>query len=291
MNSDEKKVLEKLQRARDSYVNQEYGKAIEAYKWVEGQILDDPANLPIIQIELGWSYYNFNDFENCISCLGKAKNSPSITPKQRFDCLRLIGFSYQALEKTKNALDSLEEGLKQEIAETDKKYVYFEIGKIHFLKGAIKKSKRYLERASHLFDWKEEAYYQALMYYLGFVAYYEKQFNRAKKLFSEITEKATNVKGKASGYFGIAHLLYEYRDFRELNDVCMKIIELDKNFYDRETLAFFLSKSFMELRRYKEFKTFFKELRNNHPNGRYQSYYPVFEKKLMALKNDSEKQD
>jgi len=220
--------------------------------------------------------------------LRKAQNSPSITPKQRFDCLRIIGFSYQTLGKTKKALDSLEKALKQEIAESEKKYVYFEIGKIHFLRGAIKKSKNYLEKALPFFDWKEEAYRQALTYYLGFVAYYEKRFDKAKKLFSEIIEKATDNKSKASGYFGLAHLLYENKNYQELNTICFKIMELEKNFYDRETLAFFLSKSFMELKRYDEFTMFFNELRNNYPTGRYQSHYPVFEKMLEELKDDSD---
>ncbi len=290
MNSDEKKVLEKLQQARDAFINQKYTKAIESYKWVEEQIQDDLTNLPIIWIELGWSYYNSKDFQNCIFYLEKAQNSPSISSKQRFDCLRLIGFSYQTLRKTKKALYFLEKTLNQEIAESEKKYVYFEIGKIYFLKGAIKKSKNYLEKASDFFDWNERAYCQALTYYLGFIAYYERQFAKAKKLFVEIIENASDDNGKATGYFGLAHLLYEDKNYGELADVCNRIIELDKNFYDRETLGFFLSKSFMELKRYDEFVIFFNELRNDYPNGRYQSYYPVFEKTILKLKKDSNEQ-
>lgn len=282
MNPTEKQILEKLHQAREAYMRQQYHKATALYKWVEAQIQDDRANLPIIQIELGWSYYNAGDFKKAIHYLEEAQKSSTLTAQQRFDCLRLIGFSYQALGKTEQALDFLERALSMDTAESDKKYIYFEIGKMRFLQGALIKSKTYLEKAVGFFDWQEEKYYQSILYYLGFVAFYEKQLDRAKQHFSEIIEKASENEGKATGYFGMAHILYECNNYRELTDTCHRILELDQNFYDRETLAFFLSKSNLELKRYDEFAIFYNQLRKKYPEGRYRDYYPIFEKRLRS---------
>lgn len=284
MSSAEKQILERLREARDAYMKRQYPKAIESYKWVEAQIQDDPANLPVIQIELGWSYYSIKDFRNAIASLQKAHDSSSITAQQRFDCLRLIGFSYQSIGETEKALDFLDQAQNMDIPEPDKKYIYFEIGKLRFLQGALIQSKVYLHKALNLFDWGQEEYYRALLYYLGFVAFYEKQFDRAEQHFSEIARKATKNNGKAAGYFGIAHLLYENGDYEQLANTCKRILEFDADFYDKETIAFFMTKSYLELGRDEEFRIFFDELLRQYPDGRYRSYYPVFQEKLLRIK-------
>lgn len=280
MNPDEKKVLEKIGQARNAYLKNDYAKSVELYKWVEGQIQDDPVNLPIIWIELGWSYYNLRDFKNSISYLEKALTSSQLTVRQQFDCLRLIGFSHGALKESNNALRFLKNALKKDISEAEKKYVNFEVGKIYFLTGALKKSETYFESAAKFFHWEEAEYCQSIRYYQGFLAFYEKEYAYAERAFAEIIENARGKENKATGYFGMAHLLYQKQDYTELIALCEKIMELDKNFYDGETVAFFFCKSFMELNRLKELAIFYNELKNKYPNGRYHSYYPAFEEIL-----------
>jgi len=289
MKSNEKKILEKIEQARKAYLGKNYQKSIELYKWVEEQIQDDPVNLPIIWIELAWSYYNFKDFKNCIFYLDKSLTSDLLTTRQQFDCLRLIGFSYSALKDSKNALRYLEEALKKELPELEKKYVHFEAGKIYFLTGAFKKSKTYLDTVAKFFSWKESDYFQAVRYYQGFIAFYEKQYEYAESFFTEIIENATGNENRATGYFGMAHLFYERKNYDKLIDTCKEILELDKKFYDGETLAFFLCKAFMELKQLEELTAFYNELRNKYPDGRYQSYYPAFEKEISNVKRNGKK--
>jgi tetratricopeptide (TPR) repeat protein len=284
MNPDEKKVLVKIERARNAYLKNDYAKSVELYKWVEGQIQDDPINLPIIWIELGWSYYNLRDFKNSILYLEKSLTSSQLTVRQQFDCLRLIGFSHGALKDSKNSLRFLKEALKKDIPETEKKYVNFEVGKIHFLTGALQKSETYFESAARFFTWEEADYFQSIRYYQGLLAFYKKEYEYAERAFAEIVENARSKENKATGYFGMAHLLYQKQNYGELLVLCEKIMELDKNFYDGETVAFFLCKSFMELNRLKELTIFYNELKNRYPNGRYHSYYPAFEKILTQAK-------
>jgi len=284
MASTEQTILEKLRQAREAYSRQQYIEAIELYRWIADQIQDDKINLPIIYIELGWSYYNANDFKNCTLYLKKALSAGTLVPQQRFDCLKLIGFSYKSSGETANALQYLGKAMDQAISEEEKRYVNFEIGKIHFTAGAIQKSKPYLKKAEQHFTWNDSMYFQAIAYYLGFVAYYEKQYQLAENYFSKIIEKSTDGSGKAAGYFGVAHLLYEVKNYPELADVSQKILELDRNFYDKETIEFFLSQAFMELGQHREFAAHYASLRKKYPAGRYQGHYPIFEKKLLQVK-------
>ena len=289
MATTEQTILEKLRQAREAYSSQEYDKAIEMYRWVSDQIKDDKTNLPIIYVELGWSYYNANDFKNCILYLKKALSGDTLTVQQRFDCLKLIGFSYKSSGDISNSLQYLGRAVDEEIPESQKRYAYFEIGKIHFTSGAIHKSKPYLKKAEAYFTWNESMYFQAISYYLGFVAYYEKQYQLAQRYFSKIIEKIANDKGKAAGYFGLAHLFYVEKNYAKLIEVCRKILKLDNDFYDKETIEFFLSKSFLELGQNSDFIKHFSNLRNKYPKGRYQSHYPLFEKKLPRTQNSSSK--
>lgn len=287
MNSDEQKILEKIRKARESYINKDYNQAIKLYKWIEEQIKDDPVNLPIIRIELGWSYYNFKDFRNCILNLQKALASNLLTVQQKFDCIKLIGFSCASTGNTKNAIKFLDEAIQQKIPDEEKKYAYFRLGEIHFIEGAIKKSKEHLEKVAKYFSWKEIDYKKVLEYYLGFIAFYEKQYEHAENHFTKIIQHTSNNKDKASGYFGLAHLLHQKNNYNELVKICKKILELDENFYDQETLGYFFCKSFAELKQYKELASFYAELRKKYPKGKYNSYYPVFENRLLKAKTSN----
>lgn len=285
MDSKEQKILEKIQKARDYYLKQNYKQAIEIYKWTEEQIKDDPVNLPIIQIELGWSYYNSKDFKNCISYLKKALKSNSLNTRQKFDCLRLIGFSMASSGNKKEAIEYLNKALEHNIPDEEKKYVYFKIGELYFIDGAIKKSKHYFQKIRNYFSWKENAYYRTLIYYSGFIAFYEKHFEEATQYFTEIVNKASDKETKASGYFGLAHILHEKKNFTELVQTCKKILEHDKNFYDQETLGYFFCISFMELKQYTKFTSFYNELHKKYPNGRYRNFYYIFDKTLLEIKS------
>lgn len=285
MTSQETEILEKIHQARDLYIKQNYKPAIELYKWIEGQIKDDPVNLPIIQIELGWSYYNFKDYKNCIVYLKKALQSNSLNTRQKFDCLKLIGFSLASSGNKKEAISFLDKSLKHNTPEEEKRYVHFKLGEIHFIEGAIKKAKQHLEKIINYFSWNEADYYQALMYYLGFITFYEKQYEKANNYFSEIIRNAPTKKSKATGYFGLAHILHETKDIKELKNTCEKIIEIDKNFYDQETIGYFMCKAFMELEHYDKFISFYNELRRKYPKGRYSGFYPIFEKTLLQIKS------
>jgi tetratricopeptide (TPR) repeat protein len=282
MNNREEEILSTLEEARQLYLSQNYPEALKKYAWLEKQLKDDPVNLPIIWIEYGWTHYYQKNFLECISYLKKAENHPSLNEQQKFDCFRLIGFSYASLNNSKLSIKNLNEALRFEVEEESKKYIYFELGKIYYLVGDFSQAQSHLEKASKNFAVGEQAYHLAIDYYLGFINYYGKEFEQAKSSFNEIIRKAQDEKTRATGYFGMAHIFHDERQYFALIEVCQKILKLDNNFYDKETLGFFFCQSYLNLKKFDQLRPFLDELMKNYPEGRYKSYYNIFNN---AIKN------
>ncbi len=284
MKSAEQKILDRLARARDAYLDRDYNRALIDYLWVADQIKDDPDNLPIVQIEIGWSYYYSGKYQKAIDYLSKALKSDKLDAQQRFDALRLIGFAYEQLGDIPKALEYLHKALEEEVSDHAKKYVYFELGKILFQQNKIAEAEQYLRKTLSLFRDEEVDYRLAIAYYLGFAAFLKRDLETARKYFYQIIHQAPTDKEKATGYFGLAHIFFEEKDAPVLFDTCEKILTLNPDFEDKETLAFFTAFAFMYMKMWPELEQTYRRLQENYPNGRYSNYYPLFEEALRQHK-------
>ena len=282
-------IIAVLKKAQNASLEQKYQEALESYLWVEKHIQDDPDNLPYVWMEIGWAFYALNNFKKTIEFLEKSLNAPQLVPRQIVDCMRIIGFSYQQLGNTQKAIAYLQDALLQNVDKIDLRHIYFELGKILFGLNTPGKAKPYLEKAQELFGSDEGDYLQTTKYYLGFIAFLEGDHSTADKIFKSYIKNAPGKKHQAPGYFGIAHIHLKNEAYEKLIETCQKIIDLDKDFDDKETLAFFLSKGYMELKMWKQLEIFLPQLIESYPKGRYQSAYPQFR---QALKNaDSAKRN
>ncbi len=287
MNPEEKNVLEKLENARNFHLKGDFSTAIQHYSDVEKELRDDPENLSIVQIEMGWSYYYNRNYNKAIEYLKNAINKASLEARQEFDSFRIIGFSYEMLGKLSQAIQYLEKALAVMVPEKDKRFTYFELGRTLFAAGQIANAEHYLKITWDLFSDDELEYKVATAYYLGFTQYFQKIFEGARDYFDYVIQNSEDPKNKAGGYFGIAHLHFESQDYQALIDTCEKILRTDNTFYDKETLGFFMSTAYYHLQQWKELKMFFNELERNYPNGRYSSEYNKFRE---ALNKQSESQ-
>ncbi|RMG66350.1 MAG: tetratricopeptide repeat protein [Calditrichaeota bacterium] len=284
MNSEEQQVLKRLKAARNAYLKRNYARAIEHYRWIEQAIQDDEKNLPIIWIELGWSYYYNHQYAEAIEYLSKALGSSHLNAEQRFDCNRIIGFAYQQLNEWDRAIEYLQEALRQPVQESTKRYAYFELGKIYFIQRELDAAESHLLKADKLFRMEESDYKFTIHYYLGFIEFFRKHYEQARRHFQYIIQNSASSSTRATGFFGLAHLFYEENDYPALLDVVEKIVQLDPNFYDKETLGFFACLACMYLYKWEEMEDFFQELKKRYPAGRYASYYPFFEEALRERK-------
>lgn len=281
MNHSKAEIVKTLRQAQSAFMEKNYGDALQHYNWMEGQMSDDPAAQLAIRIEIGWCHYLLKDYARAIRYFEMCLESPHLSSKQRFDCLRLAGFSYEYLSHPVNALNYLQDALMQDVEEDLKRHTYFETGKILFVRSRSLEAKPFLIRALALLLPEELDYRQSTRYYLGFIAFFEGEYARAEGYFREIIADAPTPAGHAPGYFGLAHIHYQHRDYQELIDLCKQIVHLDNQFYDMETIAYFLCKSYMELEMWQQLALFLPELLNNYPEGRYQSAYPELQKALQ----------
>jgi tetratricopeptide (TPR) repeat protein len=277
MSFSEKEILSKVEVARKNYAAKKFNEAITLYEELSDILKDDSDNLPVIQIELGWSYYNQQDYPKAISLLKKALKSKTLSEQQAFDCTRLIGFSKELQGRRKEAIQFLNNALDIDVPDNLKRFTYFELGKIYFLDGQIIEAEQYLKMAADLFSEQEMNYKLALAYYQGFTAYFLKKFKESNDQFDFIIKNADDYKTKASGYFGLAHLHYHRKEYSVLIDLCEKIIRLDESFFDKETLGFFLCESHYYLNNWTKLENLSKELVQQYPTGRYAGEYEKYQ--------------
>lgn len=284
MENNEKKILDDVEAARQHYTSGDYPKAIEIYRRLTELLADEKENLAVIQIELAWSYYQHQEYTNAIDCLERAIQSSTLDQQQLFDCYRLIGFSFQMLNRRTEAISYLKKAVDMEIAETVKRFSYFELGKIFFMEGQMMEAAHYFTAAQPLFTEQEKSYVIALTFYQGFINYFQKNYSQARQQFDYIIQHAEDNKTKASGYFGMAHLYYQEKQYSVLIDICEKIMRLDETFYDKESLGYFLCESYLHLKEWENLENFFTELQNHYPKGRYQKEYLKFAEALKHRK-------
>lgn len=285
MNPTKAQLIDALKGAQQAFVQQDYATALMKYQWVEKHIQDDPENLPPLWIEIGWTYYLMQNYANAISFFNKALKSEGLSEKQVFDSLRLIGFAHSGAGNFEKAIAYLQDALRRDVPEAEKRFVYFELGKIFFSQHSVREAKPYLEKAMVLMTGADQEYVQTTIYYLGFIAFFERDLPEAQRLFEAFIANAPTESAQAPGHFGLAHLHFHEKDYAALLELSQKIMALDPDFFDKETIAFFLCKSYQELGMLTELALFFKELRENYPEGRYARVYPEFQAALNEKMN------
>ncbi len=280
MNDRAQEIVQVLKDAQAAFVAKDYELALEKYRSIESQMDPDAAELPLILIEIGWCYYLLRNYPYAIAYLEKAAQSPHIDVRQMFDCLRLCGFAHEFTGNTEKAIAFLKDALLQPVEETMKRRVYFELGKIFFIANQSIEGKEYLEKALALFDENDADYIQSTRYYLGFIAFYESEYNDAEIFFQQIVQNAPNRKTQAPGHFGLAYINYQHKEFQDLVTTCETVMDCDPEFYDKETIGFFFCKAFMELEQWDRLALFLPRLTNEFSDGRYQSLYAEMERAL-----------
>lgn len=280
MSDTQKHVIDVLKSAQNAFMNKDYEAALDHYQWVEKKVQHNPVDLAMVQMEIGWCFYLLRDYAYAAAYLEKVSQSADINSRQLFDCLRLCGLSHQYTGNREKAIAFLKDALLQPVEDAAKRHIFFELGKIYFVQNASVEAKPYLEKALPLLETEDREYLQSTRYYLGFIAFLESEYEIAEQYFQQIIADAKTEKEQVPGHFGMAHLLYRYQEYPALMEICQKIIQTDENFYDRETLGFFLCKSYFELEMWKELGVFLPRLMTDFPKGRYHSAYPEMEKAM-----------
>jgi tetratricopeptide (TPR) repeat protein len=274
-------TLKTLKLAQAAFTDRDYRGALDAYRQVVRNLSQEPENQALIEIEIGWCHYLLEEYEATIATLEKVIKQTPLDEKQTFDCLRLIGFSHEFCGNSDRAIAWLQDAMKREVSDFDKRYACFELGKIFFNQNYTAEARPYLEQALAQFEDDDQAYRQSAHYYLGFIEFYLGRNDKARHYFNTYIKNAPDDHQRAPGYFGLAHIFYENREYPALIDTCEKVILLDADFFDKETLSFFLCMGYMYQKMWDQLALFLPNLKMTYPDGRYKSAYPILEKSLQ----------
>jgi hypothetical protein len=67
----------------------------------------------------------------------------------------------------------------------------------------------------------------------------------------------------------MAYVEYQNKNFLEVISLCEKIVSLDENFFDKETVGFLTAASYLHLGREDIFNVYFDQMQKTYPSGRY----------------------
>ncbi|HQV31874.1 MAG TPA: tetratricopeptide repeat protein [Calditrichia bacterium] len=290
MNHNPKEIVAALKRAQAAFLKQQYREALQDYMVVYDALGDQDPNIFPVMIEIGWTHYFLQEYDQAAFFMENAVREGHFPPAEVFDALRLIGFSYGSLGNGDRAIAFLQDALAQPVEEFQKRQVYFELGKLFFHQNLSAEARPYLRKALDLFLPEEIEYRNTTRYYLGFIDITDNDLTAAEKRFESIVREGQG-KAKAPGLFGLAHLLYARKAYPQLQETVSKILENDPDFFDKETLTFFLCRTYVELRQWELLEKFLPKFVDEYPHGRYKSTYPAFVKALRYRQPPPPKDD
>jgi tetratricopeptide (TPR) repeat protein len=260
-------MIKYLDKARELFEHGEYGKAETLYMQIKKTPLL-PEDKAIIWAELSWLHYKRKMYEKAIEAADNVMlNDENYKAKEKL--FRVQGYAYLGLSKTSMAAQYLELSLEQNSDLPEQQYVKYELGKLYFTNHDYDKAIPHLEEIEIHFENENKEYYFSIMFFLGFSYYYLENLTKAKKCFDTIITANPSQQRFVSALFGLAFVEYQNKNFLEVISLCEKIISLDENFFDKESVGFLTTASYLHLGREDIFNAYFEQMLKTYPSGRY----------------------
>jgi tetratricopeptide (TPR) repeat protein len=265
-----------LEKARAHLGKKEYKNArmmyFQAYNHTESN-----KDRAIIWAELSWVYYYEADYEKAVEA---AENVSTYDPEYQAmdDINRLLGFAYIALRNDALAERYLTYSLELNSSDDKQQYVKFELGKIYFTRGGYDLAYPYFNDIQEFFSKKDKNYFLSILFYMGFINYYLENPEKSREYFEQILAENPSNQRKAGAFFGLAFVEFKVKNYLNVISLCEKIMELDENFFDRESVGFLTAASYFYLGRKDIFLEYYQEMIKTYPQGRYRQELEVLSK-------------
>ena len=262
-----KDISQNLETARILFDKKEYAKAESIYLQLE-QKTKSSVDKAIIWAELSWLYYSQKKYNKSIVAADKViLNDENYKAKERI--FRVQGYAYLELNKLDSASRYLELSLEQNSELPEQQYVKFELGKLYFKKGEYDKALPFLEEIEKYFMRENQEYYYSILFFLGFSYYYLENLSNATKCFDTIIKANPSTERYVSALFGMSYVEYQNKNYLEVISFCEKIMTLDENFFDKESVGFLTAASYLHLGREDIFNVYFDQMIKSYPSGQY----------------------
>ncbi len=256
-----------LQKARQHLEKKEYKNARLMYFQAFNQISESKLKA-IIWAELSWVYYYEGDYTKAIEASENVLfHDENYRAKE--DLFRLQGYAYLAQKQLPLAERFLTQSLTENNTDDKQQYVKYELAKLHFTRGNYDLAHPLLEDILGFFTHKDPDYQMSVLFFLGFVYYYLENYTGARRCFEQILSENPPAPRKASGFFGLAFVEFHDKNYLNVISLCEKIIVLEPDFFDRESVAFLTAASYFHLGRFDIFNEYYQQLLKTFPNGKY----------------------
>jgi lipopolysaccharide biosynthesis regulator YciM len=280
-------IQDLIRKAHELFLDNQLDDAEVIYRELLYDRMIDGKDRVVVELEYSWLLYRQKRIDEALAILLKLKDSPDLTTRQLFDLYRLIGFSYIVREDFVNAIQYLNQAIGQPLSDMEKKYVYYELGRLHFLQREYPEALQFMSRALQFFM-EDDEYHFAIYYYLGFIYMFQDNLEDAFDAFSYLVENAPQEEKVLGGMYGMAQVFMRQHNYENVIKTCKDILSLRPDFEDKETLAYMLVRSYYELNDWENFKLFYLEMKQTYPNSIYREIYPLFDKKIEELNSQKD---
>ena len=267
MSHSEQNFKDSLEKARTHLDKKEYKNArmmyFQAYNNTENNM-----DRAFIWAELSWVYYYEKDFEKAVEA---SENVYTYDPdyKAMDDINRMLGYAYLGLNNPDLAEKYLIQSLSLNSKEDKQQYAKYELGKLYFIQGRYDLAFPYFKEILEFFEKRDTEYHLSVLFYFGFINYYLESMDISRRFFERILESNPGNQRKAGAFFGLAFLDFRAKNYLNVISLCEKIIEVDENFFDKESVGFLTAASYFYLGRKDIFSKYHTEMSATFPHGRY----------------------
>jgi tetratricopeptide (TPR) repeat protein len=180
-----------------------------------------------------------------------------------------MGFCCLAENNEAEALNNLEKSIEIDQISEKQQIAKYELIKLHFKIQNYDKASELIKDTEPYFYQNNQEYWLSVLFYKGFIYYYQGSLKKSEEVFEELLENAKDDKRKASALFGLAFITFSAKDYLKTINLCEAISSNDPQFFDMETLGFLSAASFFYLGRKDVFQDYYAQLTKKFPNGRY----------------------
>jgi len=276
-----------LTEARKQFEDNDYKEASNSYlKALQAAELNK--DKAIIWAELSWIYYQMGEFERTLESIENVTQYDTDYDAKE-DLYRLKGFAYLGLNKDDLAQTNLEKSLDFDRSSTKQQVSIYELAKLLFKKQEYDTAYKMFDEIESYFYQNQQDYWLSILFYKGFVHYYNASYSESEAIFEELLENSKDGPRRATALFGLAFVAFGRKDYLKTINLCEGLVENDKEFFDMETVGFLTAASFYYLGRNDIFQNYYLQLKKKYPQGRYADELNQLKKNLKP--NETKKQN
>ncbi len=256
-----------MAEARGHLEQKQFKQAVDAYLQVRNETGDNRQQA-IVQAELSWAYYGLQDYRQAFEA---ARQTLELNRQYeaKEDIYRVMGLCSLALNNQADAEKYLQKSLDLDRSSEKQQVVLYEVMKIYFKKQTYARALKIINEIETYFYQNQKDYWLSILFYKGFVYYYQNDLQNSEHVFEELLENSADGKSRATALFGLAFVNYARKEYLKTINLCEAVLKSDPAFFDPETLGFLSAGSFFHLGRKDVFDKYHDQLVKNYPNGRY----------------------